>query len=185
METITNTQNAVKSNSTVTPSSAPVVAPSNPVASPVASPKKTKVVFGNFGNGRYSPAMAEVYKDTQRLLSFTEGQAHAVAAQVGRDAGQLGNQNVKLAFGSISGKDKKIGLKEITSSLKVTCTPALSIARICTELDATRKIGLIVPDSGFSIAPLLQDWVDEASEKLEGVSKDEMEKILAQAGASK
>lgn len=140
--------------------------------------KKHKVVLGAFGNGRYSPAMEEVYKDTIRLLGFSEAQAHVVAAQVGRDAGQLNNQKVKsVSIGKSVSKDGKIGLKEVVDSMKVTCTWALSIASICSQLDATRKMGLVVNDVTVVDRLLLE--VDAAAERIEAISKEEMEKLVA------
>lgn len=154
----------------------------NTTATPVSdnatsvSTKTTKVVFGNFGNGRYSPAMEEVYKDTIRLLSFSESQAHATAAQVGRDAGQIDNQKVKLGYGKIGGKDNKIGLKAVSDSVKVNCTWALSIARICVDLEALKKIGATCDN--VTLTENIQSQCDDAAWKLQGISASEMEKLV-------
>jgi hypothetical protein len=139
--------------------------------------KKHKVVLGDFGKGRFSPAMDEVYKDTQRLLGFDETFAHATAAQVGRDAGQLNNQAVKLSFGKSLSKDGKIGLKEVASTVKVGCTWALSIASICAQLDQTRKMGLIVND--VTVVDTILSQVEDAAARLEPISKTEMEALNA------
>lgn len=140
--------------------------------------KKHKVHIGNFGNGRYSPAMEEVYKDTQRLFGFNSVQAHVTAAQVGRDAGQLANQKVKLSYGAAVGKDLKMGLKELTKAVRVSCTWALSIAYIASELDTLRKQGLIIgEDEGSEYASVnksLQASVDNACELVEPMTEQEI-----------
>lgn len=137
-----------------------------------------KIHIGNFGNGRYSPAMEEIYKDTQRLFGFTPIQSHVTAAQVGRDAGQLANQRVTLAYGKASGKDSKMGLKEVTKAVKVNSTWALAIAYIASELDSLRKQGLICgEDEGSQYAtinPRLQTAVDDACEGIEAMTEQEI-----------
>lgn len=148
-----------------------------PVIPSVAS-KIHKIHVGNFGNGRYSPAMEEVYKDTQRLFGLTDIQAHIVAAQVGRDAGQLNNAKVSKLKVSSASKDGKVGLKEVVDAVKVTSTFALTICHLCAELDKLRKAGLLIgSEEGAAFAnlrPNIQKWIEEATENVEAMSVQEI-----------
>lgn len=126
---------------------------------------KRKVLLGIFGNGRYSPAMLELYRDSQRLLKFTKEQAHVTAARLGIDAGQLQSEQVTLKYGRTANKDGLRTLKEVTKGMKLHNSWAMSIGSICSQLDETRKQGLVVVEC--TIEKSLLDAVDNAASKIQ------------------
>lgn len=126
---------------------------------------ENKIVLGEFGNGRFSPAMLELFKDSQRLLSFTELQAHVVARQIGVDAGNLLKGQVTLKYGSSVSKTGTMTLKEVTESLKMNATPAMNVGSVCSQLDKARKVGLVVNDCSMDKNIML--WIDDKASELE------------------
>lgn len=131
--------------------------------------EKHKVILGAFGDGRYSPAMSELYRDSQRLLGLSKEQAHAVAVRLGIDAGQLGAGKVGISFGKSVSKDGKRTLKEIVKSMKIIDSWAMSIGAICAQLDDTRKQGLVVVEC--TINKTLMDAVNVAASRIEPADK--------------
>lgn len=120
--------------------------------------------YSDFGHGRFSPAMKELYQDAIRLLGFTEKQAHVTAKQFGVDCGQLTKGQVTVKFGESVSKDGKRTLKEITEGIKVSNTWAMSIGTVCAQLDKTRKNGLVVND--VTMTPAIMSQVDEHASRL-------------------
>lgn len=130
----------------------------------VTTPTPAKVIIGNFGNGRFSPAMGELFKDAQRLLSFSAEQAHVTAVRLGVDAGQLSAGKVEIKYGKSISKDGKRTLKEVTQGIKVTNSWALSIGSVCAQLDDARKSGLEVVECTMNDA--IMEFVSDAVAKL-------------------
>lgn len=124
----------------------------------------TNIVLGDFGSGRFSPAMKELYKDCQRLLGFSEREAHVTARQLGVDAGQLSKGQVSLKYGKSVNKEGFMTLKEVTESIKIQASPAMNIASVCSQLDGARKIGLVVTECTMS--PVIMEWVADKASKL-------------------
>lgn len=136
-----------------------------------ATDSLTKVVLGNFGNGRYSPAMGELYKDSQRLLGFSEEQAHVTAVRLGVDVGQAFRESkVNIGYGKTLSKDGKRNLKEIVKAVKLTNSWAMSIGAICSQLDDIRKQGLVVNDC--TVTKEILSFVDDAAARIEGVEAE-------------
>lgn len=127
--------------------------------------KSTKIELGNFGNGRFSPAMKELYDDSQRLLSFTKEQAHAVARQIGVDAGNLLKGSVTLKYGSSVSKTGTMTLKEVTESLKMNATPAMNVGSVCSQLDKARKVGLVVKEC--TMDKTIMTWINDKAAEIE------------------
>lgn len=128
--------------------------------------KSNKIVLGDFGNGRFSPAMNELFKDSQRLLGFSEVQAHVTAKQLGVDSGNLNKGTANIKYGSFSDKDKKITLKEATDSIKVNITPSLSVGKVCAELDKLRKVGIKTCDK-VVLHDSIMLWINDKAKDLE------------------
>lgn len=126
---------------------------------------KTAIKLGDFGNGRFSPAMKELYDDSQRLLSFTKEQAHVVARQIGVDAGNLLKGTVTLKYGSSVSKTGTMTLKEVTESLKMNATPAMNVGSVCSQLDKARKVGLVVENCTMS--PSIMLWIKDKAAEIE------------------
>jgi hypothetical protein len=155
MKVATETQSA--------PSSANEVAPVQ--SSDSASIAKRKVKLGEFGNGRYSPAMSELYHDSQRLLGFDNKQAHVTASRLGIDAGQLGASKVKLSYGKSVDKSGKMTLKELTQGVKILSSWAMNVASVCSQLDGARKTGLVINDCTMDKG--IMAFVNEAADRIE------------------
>lgn len=137
------------------------------VQAPATQSTKTQVILGSFGDGRYSPAMSELYRDSQRLLGFTKEQAHVTSVRLGVDAGQLGASKVTLSYGKSTDKDGRRTLKEITKGVKMNTSWALDIASVCAQLDDARKSGLIVKQCTMNTETM--DSVDKAVTRIEAV----------------
>lgn len=105
--------------------------------------------FGEFGNGRYSKVMAELYGDTQRLLGFGKGQAHTVATRLGVDLGKLQTAEAKVTYGKSVSKDGYRTVKEV-AGIKVIESFAITCAALCAGLDALRKQGLMTVENTVS-----------------------------------
>jgi hypothetical protein len=133
------------------------------IVSSVESTTNTAVVIGNFGNGRYSSVMAELYRDTQRLLGFSKEQAHITAARLGVDLGRLSSGEAKVSFGKSVTKDGFRTIKEVCS-VKMPESWAISIAVVCNGLDTLRKQGLVTIEN--SIADTLLEAVNTAATRL-------------------
>lgn len=132
--------------------------------------KKTLVTIGDFGNGRYSPAMGELYRDSQRLLGFNELQAHVTAARLGIDAGQLSAGKVTISFGKSVSKDGKRTLKEVTKGMKLSNSWAMSIGAVCSQLDDARKQGLEVVEC--TMAKEIMAFVNDSANRIEAKPKE-------------
>ena len=90
---------------------------------------KREVFTTDFGNGRYSNAMKELFQDSQRLLGIDAPQAAKLAQSFGADLGRY-NATAKIAFGKVS-KDGKMTLRESCTIKGVTVTYAISLAKLC------------------------------------------------------
>lgn len=119
-----------------------------------------KTVLGNFGNGRYSPVMGELYKDCQRLLGFSKQQAHVTAARLGIDLGRMSSVQAKVSIGQKLSKDGYRTVKEV-ASLKMPDSWAMSAAVICNGLDELRKQGLVCTEN--SAHDMLLKPINEAA----------------------
>ena len=119
----------------------------------------SKITVGEFGNGRYSNVMAELYRDSQRLLGFSEQQAHVTATRLGIDIGRLASGSADVSFGKSVNKDGYRTVKEVCS-LKLPNSWAMSIAVICNGLDSLRKQGLDAIEN--SVNEQLMDYVNNA-----------------------
>lgn len=128
--------------------------------------KSEVIVLGEFGNGRHSPAMKELYKDTQRLLGFSEHQAHVIAKQLGVDVGNLNKGSAGVKFGTYSEKNNTMTLKETVESIKFVCTNSIAVGKICAELDKLRKVGIKSCDS-IELHDSIMLWIDDKASELE------------------
>jgi hypothetical protein len=124
---------------------------------------KEQVKLGEFGNGRYSPVMRELFGDTKRLLGFSDSQAHATAARLGIDLGRLTSGEARVNYGKTVSKDGYRTVRE-ACSVKMPNSWALSIAVICNGLDDLRKQGLEVGEN--TIKDNLMEFVSNAAERL-------------------
>lgn len=123
----------------------------------------SKNTLGEFGNGRYSPVMSELYRDTQRLLGFSKEQAHVTSERLGIDLGRLSAAKAEITYGKKVDKDGYRTVREAAKA-KLPNSWALSIAVICTGLDTLRAEGLDAVEN--SVSKELLEFVNSAAMKL-------------------
>lgn len=128
---------------------------------------KQQDTIGHFGHGTYSPAMKEVFQDTQRLLGFNCKEAHVTATRFGVDAGQLNKGSIKVSLGKSLNKERMRTLKGTIASVRVNTTWALDIATICVQLDEARKNGLEIVEC--TINDQLRQFLNDAVSKSQAV----------------
>ena len=81
----------------------------------------------NFGNGRYSALMTEIFKNVQTVFKIEPAHAEKVARQVGSDFGAATqNAVVSASLGKVN-KDGKLTLAEASKVKGVTLTNSLFI----------------------------------------------------------
>ena len=124
------------------------------------SKSENTIEVGAFGNGRYSPVMSELYRDTQRLLGLTKEQAHTVSERLGIDLGRLATAKAEITYGKKVDKDGYRTVREV-AKIKMPNSWALSIAVICTGLDQLRNEGLEVIDN--TLHANLMEFVNKAT----------------------
>ena len=105
-----------------------------------AEEAKAKAARVTFGDGRYSNAMGELYKDSQRLLTLTPKQAEKLARSYGSELGRL-NMTNKIQFGRVT-KNQQVTIREVASIKGVTMTHALNLAKACVILQDALSFGI-------------------------------------------
>ena len=113
-------------------------------------------VIKEFGTGRYSAAMAELYHDSGRLLELSHKRAVKLAKSFGAE---LGRQNAvsAITFGKRS-KDGKMTLRESATIKGVTVTFAIAMAKACVLLQDARSYGIV--DAQIMLRQDYIDWLD-------------------------
>lgn len=105
----------------------------------------------DFGDGRYSQCMRELFKDSQRLLCLTPEQAEKLARNFGSEMGRL-SPTITFKYGKVN-KDGKMSLRETCATLKgVTHTYTLGLARC---------IMLLQEATGFGVNKFVKIQLDE------------------------
>lgn len=112
----------------------------------------------NLGQGRYSAAMAELYKDSKRVLGLTDAQAHRLAISFGADLGRFTSKaHAEVKIGRPTQKDKFVTLREALKVKNVPLTHALCLARIVQELWLID--GITVNDCQLTLSDSLTEWL--------------------------
>lgn len=109
-----------------------------------------------FGDGRYSNAMKELFKDSKRLLQLTDKQAEKLARSFGAELGKQ-NVNAKITYGRYSAKGNQITLKESATYKGLVVTFAISLGRLCVLLQDSIPFGY---DSEKSKIELRDTWIE-------------------------
>lgn len=137
------------------------------VATAVPQVKETqKVEPPNFGDGRYSLAMKEVYQDGMRIFAFQSSIAEKIARQFGSDFGAYMREAiVEAKIGKSLSKDGKLTLAETSKVKGCTATPAISIARAIDYCNNALKFGVSVRDTKWHLAQELDKWVSNLASK--------------------
>lgn len=120
--------------------------------------KSTKV---DFGSGRYSKVMFSLYSDAKNYLGIDSKKAERLARSFGAELGRLSQAEVKeIKFGKL-GKNGDISLKEVCESIKLTVTPAISIAKVINVVDSARSQGLKYAGTRIELDDRLTEWLNE------------------------
>jgi|ERR1044071_7274794 hypothetical protein len=119
------------------------------------APVKVESKEVSFGDGKYSSAMKELFKDAQRLLSLNATDAEKLARAYGAELGRY-NLNSKITFGKYSAKSNSITLKESASLKGLVVTYPIALAKLCINLQECRSFGF----DQESIIVLQKNYVD-------------------------
>lgn len=136
--------------------------------------EKSNINVGDFGFGRYSCAMSELYRDCKHYFGVTDEQADKFARAVGSDYGRLASSGeAKVSVGKAS-KDGKVTLREIAVVKGVTTTNSLTIARLIQLLNDCAKQGMLYSDTTIALRPDLHDWLTGTSKNSAAASPTEV-----------
>jgi hypothetical protein len=106
------------------------------------APITTTPKIDDFGNGRYSAVMEDVFESCKTLFKCEPAHAAAIARQVGSDLGKYMPPVTGVKFGKLS-KDSKVSLKDLTAAVKgVTLTYALHVYRTIRWMDDAFDYGI-------------------------------------------
>ena len=97
----------------------------------------------DFGQGRYSSAMAEAYSDALRLLPVTASQAERFARALGSDLGAV-KFDGGVKYGATN-KDGKLTLREAATAKGHPETMAFTFARFLSDVNEAHKRAGKVP----------------------------------------
>jgi hypothetical protein len=115
-----------------------------------------------FGNGRYSAVMSELFTDIQRLFNITPEKAEKVARQFGSDFGaHMANQSVAIKFGKRVSDDGKLTLAESCKVKNVTATNAIMIARAADWINSCKEFAISKTDTQWALKAELAQWIEE------------------------
>lgn len=131
---------------------------------PIATNTSRKVVFGEFGGGRYGTVAKELYRDVLRVFSFSKAQAHAVAERFITDLGQVNAQVERVKFGNKLSKDGERTLKDVVKSIKLKQTWAIRVAFVTDALNALSKEDLLLNAPTFGVDTM--EAIDNVAKKL-------------------
>ncbi len=109
-----------------------------------------------FGQGRYSAAMAELYQDAGRLLQLSHSQALKLAKSYGAELGRY-TAISKIAFGKKT-KDGKMNLRDTATMKGVTVTFTISMAKLCVMLQDARDYGVV--NAEIELRPDYLEWLN-------------------------
>lgn len=116
----------------------------------------------DFGNGRYSALAEECWKDGQIVFSLSSEEAEKLARMITTDFGAaMANQTVKVGKLKVSGKDRKMTLREavivkgVTSTLPLTCLSSLQFA------SEAGKNGFLYAKTKWAVTQQLEEFFVE------------------------
>ncbi len=124
----------------------------------VNTPAPAITVQVEFGEGRYSKVMNELFNDSQRLLGLQIKQAEKLARSFGAELGRY-QGDVQFKYGRVS-KDNKMTLREITTIKGLTVTYAIALARACVLLQEATGFG-VNTYSKITLDKQFVEWLDK------------------------
>jgi len=111
-----------------------------------------------FGDGRYSQVMKELFQDSQRLLGLSQDHAEKLAKSFGADLGRYAPK-IEIKYGRVT-KDGKMTLREASIIKGLTVTYPIALARATVLLQEATGFGVnsfktVTLDKQFS------EWLDK------------------------
>ena len=125
----------------------------------------------DFGAGRYSTFMGQVFKGCKSLFNLSE----KVSAKIARDAGSdIGSAmkyaaDAKVSLGKVS-KAGTITVKDAASVKGVYVTNPIMMARSIQWIDEAGKNGVSYGNTEWKLIPTLQVYIDDLQKELDPVS---------------
>jgi len=125
----------------------------------------------DFGAGRYSTFMGQVFTGCRYLFKLSE----TVSAKIARDAGSdIGSamkhaNDAKISLGKVS-KSGTVTVKDAASVKGVYVTNPIMVARAIQWIDEAGKNGISYGSTEWKLIPNLQTYIDDLQKELDTVS---------------
>jgi len=117
----------------------------------------------DFGNGRYSLLMSEVYEGLMKLFNIPSKVSEKIARQAGSDFGAAMRTAIVEAKISRPTKDAKVTLREGSSLKGISLTNPLSLMRALQWIGEAGKNGVSYGFTNWKLTPPLAEYVVECS----------------------
>lgn len=115
----------------------------------------------SFGEGRYSPLMAESFKDAKAIFGLSDKAAEKLARQIGSDFGAAMRGTIaSTKLGKAITKDGKVTLSEAAKQKGVTLTNALSALRALDYANGAVKMGFNRNQTKWSVNKELGEYLE-------------------------
>lgn len=115
----------------------------------------------DFGQGRYSPLMDEVYDDAQTIFQLSPQTSEKLAKAVARELGAiLANQPVEVKLGKTN-KDGKLTISEACKVKNVTMTYPIFALKALNYANEAGKNGFIRNSTSWVVSPSLTKYFTE------------------------
>lgn len=95
-----------------------------------------------FGNGKYSKIMLELYRDSFVFLKLTPKEAELAARSYGADLGRLQTHVQKVTLGRVSKSTETLTLRESAMIKGVPLWNSIRIAKLCVAFADVWKLGI-------------------------------------------
>jgi hypothetical protein len=112
----------------------------------------------DFGNGRYSKAMGELFRDSRNYFGLSDKQAEKLARSFGADLGRLSTGEASVKIGRLR-KDGFIPLRE-AASVKCVLTNSIAIAKLVSNLNDCLTYGLDYAKTEVALKEPMMEWLN-------------------------
>ena len=127
----------------------------------IAQDVSTKATKPDFGNGRYSALMEEVWHDSQTVFKLESEKAEKLARQIASDLGAImANQPVSVKMGKVN-NDGKLTISEACKVKGITLTNNIYVLRALFYAGDAGKHGFSFGDTIWQPAMGLADILEK------------------------